>query len=80
MSWRRQTCLHVARFRPRLLAVAVTLVGVTLIGERCRAQLCGQLNGTNFTQNFNTLAASGSNNSAMPIGFAFVLQNVRQMR
>jgi hypothetical protein len=41
--------------------------------ERAQAQLCVQLNGGTYTQNFNTLAVSGSSNtsSSIPIGFAF---------
>ena len=41
--------------------------------QRAQAQLCVQLNGGTYTQNFNTLAVSGSSNtsSSIPIGFAF---------
>ena len=56
------------------LAPAVTFfvaVPVAMLCIRnCSAQLCGQLSGVNFSQNFNTLATSGSNNT-LPNGFEF---------
>lgn len=36
-----------------------------------RAQLCTQLGGTNFSENFNSLASSGSNNTSVPSEFKF---------
>jgi hypothetical protein len=40
--------------------------------NQCAAQLCAQLSGVNFSQNFNTLATSGSNNTSLPSEFKFV--------
>jgi hypothetical protein len=41
-------------------------------GNRCQAQLCAQLSGFNFSQNFNTLSMSGVNNTSVPSEFKFV--------
>jgi hypothetical protein len=59
--------------RSTLIAFAVSLFFVAISAERAQAQLCVQLNGGTYTQNFNTLAVSGSSNnsSTIPIGFAF---------
>jgi hypothetical protein len=48
-----------------------TMLLASLPANRCSAQLCAQLSGVNFTENFNSLAASGSS-SAMPSEFSFV--------
>jgi hypothetical protein len=53
-------------------AKSVALAGFLLIGlnaNSANAQLCGQLAGVNFTENFNTLAATGS--TLLPNGFEF---------
>ena len=61
----------VRRCRPvALFAMALAWVG---IADRAAAQLCVQLNGATYRQNFNSLPASGTSNiqSTVPIGFAF---------
>ena len=50
-------------FAPMLLAAAVA-------ADKCSAQLCGQLSGVTFSENFNTLATSGSVNQ-LSNGFEF---------
>lgn len=57
----------------RNAAVLLSLFFIAVISDLTQAQLCVQLNGGTYTQNFNTLAASGSSNnsSTLPIGFAF---------
>jgi hypothetical protein len=56
---------------------ATALVAILAIwsasSATCSAQLCVQLNGATYRQNFNSLPMSGSSNnqSAVPIGFAF---------
>ena len=40
--------------------------------QRGSAQLCAQLSGVNFTENFNTLSMNGTNNSSVPPEFKFV--------
>jgi hypothetical protein len=56
----------------RLILGAVLLTCVANV-NRCAAQLCGQLSGVNFTENFNSLAATGgSNQLANSFEFAFV--------
>src|SRR5829696_6992825 len=52
------------------LILATTLVACTAGVNDCSAQLCGQLNGVNFSENFNTLATSGSSN-LIPNTFEF---------
>jgi hypothetical protein len=59
------------RLRSLSLALGVMVACGGLGAQECSAQLCGQLNGLNYTQNFNTLAVSGSSNTTTPIGFAF---------
>jgi hypothetical protein len=60
------SCYHRSALPLLILAVVV------LASDRCHAQLCGQLSGVNFTQNFNTLATIGSNNQMPPTSeFAF---------
>lgn len=54
----------------RVLKIVALLAVQIACAERCSAQLCGQLSGVNFSENFNTLATSGSNNQ-LPIGFEF---------
>jgi hypothetical protein len=45
---------------------------VAISTQRAQAQSCVQLNGATYTQNFNTLAVSGSSNvNSLPIGFTF---------
>lgn len=64
--------LRVARLtrRRRFLQIFALLAVQIACAERCSAQLCGQLSGVNFSENFNTLATSGSNNQ-LPNGFEF---------
>jgi hypothetical protein len=52
------------------LFLGTTLVACTAGVNDCSAQLCGQLNGVNFSENFNTLAISGSSNQ-IPNTFEF---------
>jgi hypothetical protein len=54
-----------------LIAFAIVFAVSAFSTRECSAQLCGQLGGVNFTQNFNTMAASGSsiNLNTLPIGF-----------
>jgi hypothetical protein len=53
-----------------LFAMALAWAGTA---DRAVAQLCVQLNGATYRQNFNSLPASGASNiiSAVPIGFSF---------
>src|SRR3954464_15942670 len=67
---------RVASFQPRcalrrLILGAVLLTCVANV-NRCAAQLCGQLSGVNFTENFNTLAATGSTTLPNSFEFAYV--------
>jgi hypothetical protein len=55
----------------RQLLLAALLVAAVGSANPCQAQLCAQLSGFNFTENFNSLAASGSSTS-LPSEFAFV--------
>ena len=59
--------------RSMLLAFALSLFFIAVSTERAQAQLCVQLNGGTYSQNFNTMAVSGpsNNSSTLPIGFAF---------
>jgi hypothetical protein len=50
------------RRAPRLLFLAAVLLTSHVNNTHCLAQLCAQLSGVNYTQNFNTLAASGAGN------------------
>ena len=55
-----------------LIALALGLLFVAASIQRAQAQSCVQLNGATYTQNFNTLAVSGSSNvNSLPIGFTF---------
>jgi hypothetical protein len=54
-----------------LLLLAAALLISLANANRCAAQLCGQLSGVNFTENFNTLAATGSNQLPLGSEFAF---------
>lgn len=54
---------------PILWAVVVATIGSS--STACFAQLCAQLSGVNFSENFNTLSTTGSNNSAVPSEFAY---------
>jgi hypothetical protein len=55
-----------------LLAAAVLFIAVPT--QHCAAQLCGQLSGFSFSENFNNMATTGSNNSksSLPSEFSFV--------
>jgi hypothetical protein len=55
----------------RMILGAVLLTCLANV-NRCRAQLCGQLSGVNFTENFNTLAATGSTTLPNSFEFAYV--------
>jgi hypothetical protein len=63
--------------RRAISALAVRIAVMFLVGEgvveRAAAQLCVQLNGSAYKQDFNTLAVSGTSNvsGTIPIGFAF---------
>src|SRR4051812_30690234 len=65
--------LSVSPRRSTWFAVTMSVLIVAVTGGRAHAQLCVQLNGGTYTQNFNTLAVSGSSNiaSTIPIGFSF---------
>jgi hypothetical protein len=66
------SCYHQRRALSLLILAAALLISLTN-ADRSAAQLCGQLSGVNFTQNFNTLATSGSSNQVPPGSeFAFV--------
>src|SRR5690348_6841787 len=54
----------------RVILAAVLLTCAA--ANHCAAQLCAQLSGVNFTENFNTLATSGSNNTTIPPEFKYV--------
>jgi hypothetical protein len=54
----------------RLIFGAVLLTCMANAND-CTAQLCGQLSGVNFTENFNTLATTGSTTLANSFEFAF---------
>src|SRR6476620_3047909 len=56
-----------------MIVAMLSLLFMAIHCERAQAQLCVQLNGGTYTQNFNTLAVSGSSNtsSTIPLGFAF---------
>jgi hypothetical protein len=61
----------------RLLATRGTVVAILCAwlasANKCAAQLCVQLSGVNHSENFNTLATSGSGNlNTLPSGFAAV--------
>ncbi len=52
----------------------VAVIGLSFGATRCVAQSCVQLLGQAYSQNFNSLPASGAshNSSTLPIGFSFV--------
>jgi len=55
----------VARFyhiEPSLWMLMTAVLTFATAANRCPAQLCGQLSGVNFSENFNSLAISGANN------------------
>src|SRR5262245_39296478 len=68
------------RSKPRTISQHVgvifvaLLLGLILNSGDASAQLCAQLSGTNFSENFNTLAASGPSHprSSLPSEFDFV--------
>ena len=62
----------IAPRRSTWIAVALSLLIVAVTSEQARAQLCVQLNGGTYTQNFDTLAVFGTSNdlNSLPIGFA----------
>lgn len=64
----------VARTSYRALLTTMLALPMGFYSTDCLAQLCGQLSGLNFTETFNTLSATGSNNSSssVPSEFAFV--------
>ena len=59
--------------RHRLVVLSLAMLGMTGGVRMASAQLCVQLNGAFYTQNFNSLPSSGTSNnsSTIPIGFAF---------
>jgi hypothetical protein len=63
----RVVCCRALR---RIVIAAVLLTCMANI-NRCAAQLCGQLSGVNFSENFNTLAATGS--TQLPNSFEFAI-------
>jgi hypothetical protein len=64
--------LRTFRFANFHWLVAALLLAWMANGNRCAAQLCAQLSGVSFSENFNTLATSGSNNTTIPPEFKFV--------
>lgn len=60
---------HNRRALPLFILAAFQLTALVST-NRCAAQLCAQLSGVNYTQNFNVLATTGSNNT-MPPGSEF---------
>src|SRR5689334_14577845 len=58
----------------RIAATRVAIVTILCAGlaNQCAAQVCAQLSGATFTENFNTLATSGSSNTAVPFAFAYI--------
>jgi hypothetical protein len=62
---------HTIAFRTLSAVLAIVVVGMLV--QPAAAQLCVQLNGSQYRQDFNSLAVSGSSNnsSTIPIGFAF---------
>jgi hypothetical protein len=73
MSSRHSLCdtLRRGRFAHPFIKLAVICLAMLSAANRSSAQLCGQLSGVNFTENFNTLASSGSSTS-VPSEFSFV--------
>jgi hypothetical protein len=65
--------VSLSRISNRLLAAILLFLSATNSTTQCAAQLCGQLSGVSFTENFNTLAASGAGNTSasVPPEFAF---------
>ena len=59
---------------PTIRLFLVALVATQYNVPSAAGQLCAQLSGVNFTENFNSLSGSGSNNtsSSVPSEFAFV--------
>jgi hypothetical protein len=60
-----------SRFATSWLPLAILITVSRLSSSECTAQLCAQLNGTNFSENFNTMATSGTNNTSIPPEFKF---------
>src|SRR3954453_22121550 len=62
-----------ARARPlwRHVLIAMPVIVSISIADHCQAQLCGQLSGVNFSENFNTLAPSGTITLSASFEFAF---------
>jgi hypothetical protein len=56
----------------RRLLVATLFFAAIASANIGRAQLCAQIGGFNITQNFNTLATTGTNNTSVPSEFKFV--------
>jgi hypothetical protein len=66
------TRLRTFRFASVRWLFAALLLALVASGNQCAAQLCAQMSGVNFSQNFNTLATSGTNNTSIPPEFKFV--------
>jgi hypothetical protein len=62
--------LSSVRFTKAQLIFGAVLLVCTANANRCAAQLCGQLSGVNFAEDFNSLSASGGTNS-LPNSFEF---------
>src|SRR4029077_13640215 len=58
----------------RRRSLATTLFLSSIFSNLCSAQQCAQLSTVSFSENFDTMAASGDNHhsSLMPPNFAFV--------
>jgi hypothetical protein len=56
----------------RRLMLATMLLSCSAGVNPCWAQLCAQLSGVNFTENFNSLSATGANN-LLPPSFEFAI-------
>jgi hypothetical protein len=62
---------RVSRATRHLLICPIALIATAARINECNAQLCSQLTGGIHTEDFNTLAASGTSNFSVPTGFAF---------
>ena len=63
--------LSYLRFTLSRLILGAVLLTCMANANHCTAQLCGQLSGVNFTENFNTLATAGSTTLPNSFEFAF---------
>jgi hypothetical protein len=59
------------RFTLSRLILGAVLLTCMANANHCTAQLCGPLSGVNFTENFNTLATTGSTTLSNSFEFAF---------